>query len=41
LSFNDWEKAYFGDGYEKLQEIKKAYDPENLFDQKQTVRLKE
>jgi len=41
LGFKDWERAYFGDSYERLQEIKKAYDPENLFEQQQTVRLKE
>ena len=37
LGFKDWERAYFGDGYERLQRIKKAYDPENLFDHAQSV----
>ena len=39
LGFKDWEKAYFGDGYERLQEIKRKYDPENLFEHQQSVRL--
>ena len=39
LGFKDWEKAYFGDGYERLQEIKRKYDPENLFEHEQSVRL--
>ena len=39
LGFNDWEKAYFGDGYKRLQEIKRKYDPENLFEHEQSVRL--
>ena len=39
LGFKDWEKAYFGDGYKRLLEIKRKYDPENLFEHEQSVRL--
>ncbi|RCL77257.1 MAG: FAD-binding oxidoreductase [Flavobacteriales bacterium] len=39
LGFKDWEKAYFGDGNERLQQIKRKYDPENIFEHEQSVRL--
>ena len=27
----DFQRTFFGDNYEKLKEIKKAYDPDGLF----------
>ncbi|GAA3521886.1 FAD-binding oxidoreductase [Aquimarina addita] len=38
--FKDWETAYYGDNYKKLQEIKKKYDPNDVFSHEQTVKLK-
>lgn len=37
LHFKDWQTAYYGDNYAKLQEIKKRYDPENKFRHEQSV----
>lgn len=38
LNFSDWEHAYYGKNYQKLQEIKEKYDPENLFDYPQGIK---
>ena len=38
LGFQDWERAYYGEYYEKLQAIKQEYDPEDLFSHAQTIR---
>jgi FAD/FMN-containing dehydrogenase len=40
LGFKDWEEAYYGEHYERLQYIKKSYDPENLFNHKQSIKEK-
>jgi hypothetical protein len=34
----DWERAYFGDNYPRLQRVKATYDPGNLFTFSQAVR---
>lgn len=39
VNFPDWQKAYYGASYERLQELKRRYDPENLFQHAQSVRL--
>lgn len=39
VNFPDWQKAYYGASYGRLQELKRRYDPENLFQHKQSVRL--
>ena len=39
LDFKDWETAYYGDNYARLQEIKKRYDPENTICHAQSVRI--
>jgi hypothetical protein len=38
LGFRNWEKAYYGDNYKRLQEVKKKYDPENTIRHDQSVR---
>jgi len=41
MGFKDWETAYYGaDNYSRLQDIKQQYDPNDLFSNGQTVRLK-
>ena len=39
VNFPNWQKAYYGASYERLQELKLRYDPENLFQHLQSVRL--
>lgn len=36
----DWETAYFGKNYARLQKIKSELDPEDLFSFEQSIRLK-
>jgi FAD/FMN-containing dehydrogenase len=40
LDFEDWEVAYYGASYPRLQELKARYDPEDLFHHPQSVRPK-
>lgn len=39
LKFPNWQQAYYGSGYAKLQQIKLAYDPDDLFQHPQSVAL--
>lgn len=39
IEFDNWEKAYYGENYTTLQKIKKQYDPNNIFDHIQTIKL--
>ncbi|MBL7712746.1 MAG: FAD-binding oxidoreductase [Chitinophagaceae bacterium] len=39
INFKDWETMYYGDHYARLQEVKRQYDPEDLFHYPQSIRL--
>lgn len=39
INFKDWETMYYGNNYARLQEVKRQYDPEDLFHYPQSVRL--
>ncbi len=39
INFPNWETAYYGNNYKKLQEIKTKFDPKDLFHFEQSVRL--
>lgn len=39
INFKSWEQAYYGDNYSRLQEVKRRYDPEDIFHYPQSVRL--
>jgi len=38
INLNNWEQAYYGAGYVRLQQVKKKYDPANLFRYEQSIR---
>lgn len=39
INFPNWQEAYYGSNYSKLQEIKKQFDPENLFQYPQSISV--
>lgn len=38
INFKNWETAYYGDHYGRLQKVKKQYDPEDLFQYPQSIK---
>lgn len=40
IDFPNWEQAYFGKNYEKLQNIKKKYDVNDVIQHEQSIKLK-
>ena len=39
VNFPNWQSAYYGQNYAKLQQLKQRYDPEQRFRHAQSVRL--
>ena len=39
LQFKDWENSYYGASYKRLQELKRKYDPKDVFQYEQSIRL--
>lgn len=37
--YDDWQHGYFGDNYARLQQIKQAWDPQNVFVFEQSIEL--
>ncbi len=38
INFKNWEGAYFGENYQRLQKIKDKYDPRNHFRYEQSIK---
>ena len=39
IDFKNWESAYYGNNYSRLQTIKRKYDPDNIIRHPQSIRL--
>ena len=39
INLKDWEHAYYGKNYLRLQEVKRKYDPSNIFRYEQSVKV--
>ena len=39
INFKDWQHAYYGDNYGRLQKVKAKYDADNLFEYPQSIKV--
>lgn len=39
LEFSNWENAYYGENYSRLQNIKRKYDPDNHISHPQSIKV--
>ncbi|MFN8251072.1 MAG: FAD-binding oxidoreductase [Ferruginibacter sp.] len=39
INFSNWQSAYYGSQYQRLQQVKKKYDPNNIISHSQSIRL--
>ncbi|MFK8034855.1 MAG: FAD-binding oxidoreductase [Hyphomicrobiales bacterium] len=39
LNLKNWQQAYWGDNFARLQEVKRKYDPDNVFNHAQSIPL--
>jgi hypothetical protein len=39
INFKNWQQAYYGENYSRLQQIKKHFDPNNVFGYEQGIQL--
>lgn len=39
VNFNNWQNAYYGNNYQRLQQVKKKYDPDNIISHRQSIQL--
>jgi hypothetical protein len=40
INFKDWQHAYYGENYNRLQQIKQQFDPDNVFGYEQGIERK-
>jgi FAD binding domain/Berberine and berberine like len=39
VNFTNWQSAYYGNNYQRLQQVKKKYDPDNIINHQQSIQL--
>lgn len=39
INFTNWQNLYYGNNYQRLQQVKAAYDPNNIFRYQQSIQI--